>query len=196
MPPCSTRFATASSSSSVRGCSSPRFLADEERHRHAPLALARQRPVRPVGDHAVQARLAPAGIELRRLDAAQRGRAQRLRGLGAVVPRHVVHAGEPLRRRAKDDRRLVAPAVHVAVRLRRPWRSSTPCSAISVDDLRDSLSRSDMPPKSGSDCDVAAVAHAPASGSRRPSCRSGGTTRSPRRRTRARCGRCRCPYRA
>ena len=39
------------------------FLVQEEGHRHAPVALARERPVRAVGDHAVQARLAPGGKE-------------------------------------------------------------------------------------------------------------------------------------
>ncbi len=42
--------------------------------------------------------------------------AQRLRRLRAAIAGHVVHAGEPLRRRAVDDRRLVPPAMHVAVR--------------------------------------------------------------------------------
>jgi hypothetical protein len=45
------------------------FLVQEEGHRHAPLALARQGPVRTVGDHAVQARLAPVREELGLLDA-------------------------------------------------------------------------------------------------------------------------------
>ncbi len=87
------------------------FLVDEEGHRHAPLALARQRPVRPVGDHVVQPLLAPGRVERGRLDAGQRGLAQRR----TVVGRHHIHAGEPLRGRAVDDRRLVPPAVHVAV---------------------------------------------------------------------------------
>ena len=43
----------------VRGCSSPVSSMQEERHRHAPLPLARERPVGPVLDHAVQPRLAP-----------------------------------------------------------------------------------------------------------------------------------------
>ena len=46
----------------------------------------------------------------------QRGAAQRLRRLDAAIARHLVHPGEPLRRRAIDDRRAVPPAMHVAVR--------------------------------------------------------------------------------
>ena len=46
------------------------LAVQEERHRHAPLPLARQRPVRPVRDHAVQARLPPGREELRVVDAA------------------------------------------------------------------------------------------------------------------------------
>ncbi len=89
---------------------------DEQRQRHAPCPLARQRPIGTIGDHRVEPRLAPARIEAGVLDAAQRCRAQRLDRLHAAIPRHVVHAGEPLRRRAIDDRRLVPPAMHVAVR--------------------------------------------------------------------------------
>ena len=92
-----------------------RFLVDEERHGHAPLALARQGPVGTIGDHAAQARLAPVRIEARVVDAAQGGRAQGLGRLHALEARRLVHGGEPLRAGAVDDRRLVAPAVHVAV---------------------------------------------------------------------------------
>ncbi len=87
------------------------FLVDEKRHRHTPLALARQCPVGTVGDHAMQARLAPAREE--------RGIFNRLQGGSAqawmAVLRQVVHAGEPLRSGAVDDRRFMAPAMHVAV---------------------------------------------------------------------------------
>ena len=88
-----------------------RFLVHDEGHRHAPLALARQGPVGTVGDHAVQARLAPVREELGVGDALQGRLAQ---GRAAVLRRHV-HAGEPLRRGAVDDRRLMTPAVHVTV---------------------------------------------------------------------------------
>ena len=90
---------------------------DKEGHRHAPLALARQRPVGTIGDHAVQARLAPGGIEAGRLHAPQRGGTQGLRGFRALVSGHLVHAREPLGRGAVDDRGPVAPAVHIAVRV-------------------------------------------------------------------------------
>ena len=95
------------------------FLVDEERHRHAPLPLARQRPVRTAGDHPVQARLSPGGKEAGGLDASQRGRAQGLGRLDAAVSRGRVHAGEPLHGRAQDHRGLVPPAVHVAVHVGR-----------------------------------------------------------------------------
>src|SRR3954454_5643869 len=57
-----------------------RFAMQEERHRHTPLPLTRERPVGAVGDHAVQARLAPRREEFGALDAAQRGAAQRFPG--------------------------------------------------------------------------------------------------------------------
>jgi hypothetical protein len=118
------------------------FLVQEEGDRHAPVALARNAPVGPVGDHRVQARLAPVGIKLRRLDRGQRlvaqGRLPFLRrrrrpdsiapfpgkGAGGIVPacrgmdrvgHHPIHTHEPLRRGAVNDRRLVPPAVHVAM---------------------------------------------------------------------------------
>jgi hypothetical protein len=88
------------------------LLVQEEGNRHAPVALARDAPVGAVGDHRMQPGLAPVGIEGRRLDGGQRLVAQ----AAAALDRDPVHADEPLRRRAVDDRRLVAPAVHVAVR--------------------------------------------------------------------------------
>jgi hypothetical protein len=91
------------------------LAVDEERERHAPLPLTRQRPVRAMRDHPVQARLAPRRKELRALDAFERGLAQRSRGFRPPVAGNLVHAGEPLRGRAVDDRRPVPPAVHVAV---------------------------------------------------------------------------------
>src|SRR5690606_28500581 len=65
---------------------------------------------RTAGDHAVQARLAPAGHEFGLGDGFQRALAQ-----GGAALRLLVHADEPLRGGAVDQRRLVAPAVHVAV---------------------------------------------------------------------------------
>ena len=86
------------------------LLVQEEGDRHAPVALARDAPVRAVGDHGVQARLAPVGEKFRRFDGSQRRLAQ-----GAALDRLAIHADEPLAGGAIDDRRLVAPAMHVAV---------------------------------------------------------------------------------
>ena len=117
MPPFSTRCATSSSSASVRGCSAPVSLCTKNGIGTPHWRCARQRPVGPVRDHAVEPRLAPGREELGRLDAARApSRAASRSGFAAVPAGHVVHAGEPLRRRAIDDRRLVPPAVHVAVR--------------------------------------------------------------------------------
>ncbi len=82
-----------------------RFLVREQRQRHAPHALARDAPVGTAGDHAVDALLAPARCPLDLADLGER------RGAQACL----FHADEPLRRRAEDHRRLVAPAVRIAV---------------------------------------------------------------------------------
>ena len=115
-------------------------LVQKERQRHAPVALPADAPVGPVRDHVVQARPTVLGIEARRLDRPQCRRAQGLaRGLGGehaarrLVGR--VHAHEPLRRGAVDHRRLVAPAVRVAVLERRAGEQAIG-SAQCVDDLR------------------------------------------------------------
>jgi hypothetical protein len=86
------------------------FLVQEERDRHAPVALTRDAPVRTVGDHRVQARLAPGRDELGVFDGFERALAQGVAGGWLLV-----HADEPLRGGAVDQRGLVAPAVHVAV---------------------------------------------------------------------------------
>ena len=158
MPPCSTRLRDLLQQVERARMQRAGLLVDEERHRHAPLALARQRPVRAVGDHAVQPRLAPGRVELRRLDAAQRGRAQRFRRLRAVEARHLVHAGEPLHRGAQDHRRLVAPAVHVAVNVIAASRTArrVPRSVCTIFGLAFQII---SPPNSGSVDDVLAVAH-------------------------------------
>ena len=82
------------------------FLIDQQRDRHAPGALPRDAPVRAIAHHAVDARLTPVRHPAHGADLAQRGLAQA--GL--------LHADEPLRGRAKDDRGLVPPAMRVAVR--------------------------------------------------------------------------------
>src|SRR5476651_35004 len=86
------------------------FLVQEERDRHAPVALAGDAPVRAVGNHRVQARLAPGRDELGVFDRFDRALAQ-----GFAAGRLFVHADKPLRGGAVDQRGLVAPAVHVAV---------------------------------------------------------------------------------
>ena len=89
---------------------------DKEGQGNAPLTLPRQGPVGTVGDHPIQARLAPRGIERGCVDAGKRRCAQRGPRFSAVESGNAVHPREPLRRRAVDDRRLVPPAMHVAVR--------------------------------------------------------------------------------
>ena len=83
-----------------------------------PAALARDAPVGPAGDHVPQAGLAVLRVELGVLDGFQRDLAQRLRGLVTGLGEHalaLIHADEPLGGGAVDHRRLVAPAVRVAV---------------------------------------------------------------------------------
>ena len=82
-----------------------RFPVHEHRERHAPGTLARDAPVGARLDHAGDALLAPAGNPLHAADRVERVAAQP--GL--------LHAQEPLRRRAENHRRLVAPAIRVAV---------------------------------------------------------------------------------
>lgn len=86
------------------------LLVEEERNRHAPVALTRDAPVRAIGDHRVQAGLAPGRHELGVFDGLEGTLTQRLAGGGLLV-----HADEPLGGGAVDQRGLVTPAVHVAV---------------------------------------------------------------------------------
>ena len=99
-------------------------LVQEEGHGHAPAALAADTPVGPVGDHVAQAAFTVFGVKLGLLDGVQRQLAQRLGCLvlgeytgstGAAFRVCVVHANKPLGGRAVDHRRLVTPAVRVAV---------------------------------------------------------------------------------
>ena len=139
-PPSATMSAARSISASVSGCSSPRHLVQEERQRHAPVALPADAPVGPVRDHVVQPRAAVLGIERGRVDGVERALAQGLRRRvgGEHAARRVVglvHADEPLRRGAVDDRRLVAPAVRIAVHERRA-REQPARVAQRIDDRR------------------------------------------------------------
>src|SRR5471032_726289 len=86
------------------------FLVQEERDRYAPVTLTGDAPVRAVGDHRVQACLAPGRNGFCFFDGLDGALTQ-----GIACGRLLVHAYEPLRRGAVDQRRLVAPAVHVAV---------------------------------------------------------------------------------
>ena len=93
-----------------------RFLVQEKRNRHAPGALTADNPVRPVGDHVAQAGLSVFGVETGLLNGLQRQLTQSLGRL--VLSEHafaLIHANEPLRGGAVDHRRLVPPAVRVAV---------------------------------------------------------------------------------
>jgi hypothetical protein len=92
------------------------FLVQKERDRHAPVALAGDAPVRTGLHHAFEPRTAPRGEELRLVDGTLGHPAQRRAFLvRGVLLALVFHADEPLRRRTENDRRLVAPAVRVAM---------------------------------------------------------------------------------
>ena len=80
-------------------------LVDEQGDRHAPGALARDAPVGTSGDHAGDALLAPGRNPAYFLDRLQRGRPQPF----------LFHADEPLRRGPERHRRLVPPAMRIAV---------------------------------------------------------------------------------
>ena len=79
--------------------------AVHRRDRHAPDALARDAPVGPVRDHALDARLPPRRDPARLADRLERALAQVLR----------VHRDEPLRRGEEDHRVVAAPAVRIRV---------------------------------------------------------------------------------
>ncbi|MPL90964.1 hypothetical protein SDC9_37023 [bioreactor metagenome] len=93
-----------------------RALLGEAGERHAPGALARQHPVRPVLDHRMQAVAAGGRGELHQLlDRAQGAGADGV-AIGAhAVVEFVVDRGKPLRRVAIDHRRLRAPGMRVGV---------------------------------------------------------------------------------
>ena len=105
MPPCSTRSATCSTSSARARVQLTGLAVREQRERHAPATLSRDAPVGTAGDHAGDALLAPVGHPVHLADLLERGGAQPC----------LLHADEPLRRGAEDHRRLVTPAVRVAV---------------------------------------------------------------------------------
>ena len=117
-PPFSTRLATCSISSTLRGCGctcgSCRRTARSARPRCAGARCTSPDGRRPCRDALLAPRRKPVDVVVDRF---QRGFAQAL----------LLHADEPLRRRAEHDRRLVAPAMRIAVRDLRA-ASSTPRS--------------------------------------------------------------------
>ena len=87
------------------------FCVDEQRNRHAPVALARDQPVRPALNHGGETVAACRREELGVGDGLHREFAQRLAGMHRLV-----HRDKPLRRGAADDRCLGAPGVGIADR--------------------------------------------------------------------------------
>ena len=84
-----------------------RLLVHEHRKRHAPGTLARDAPVRASLDHAGDALLAPVWQPAHLADSCER-----------IAPQPCFfHAQEPLRRRTEDHRRLMAPAMRIAVHI-------------------------------------------------------------------------------
>ncbi len=100
---------------------------DEHRDGHAPGALARDHPVRPVGDHAVDARLARRRHPARARDLFERDssegrligqldvRAAEQKLFLRVRQEWLVQRDEPLRRVAEDQRLLRAPGMRILV---------------------------------------------------------------------------------
>ena len=91
-----------------------RFFMHQEGHRYTPLTLARQGPIWAVSNHAVQALLAPSGIELRIVDPFQGCLTQ----AGFAIGRFFIHAGKPLRSGTINDGCFMAPAMHVGMAIR------------------------------------------------------------------------------
>ncbi len=126
MPPSATRSATCSSSSGVCGCGSPVSLCTNIA---SGTPQARWREMHQSGRVSIMLvmRCSPqSGNPLHAADGGERVAAQA----------RLLHAEEPLRRRAEDHRRLVAPAMRVAVAdLTREW-IRRPASLRRLDDLR------------------------------------------------------------
>ena len=100
----------APSARRVRGCSSPVRLV-RRRARSARPRCAGARCTSPGGRRSCR-RCAPRPMPGEPVDVVARSRLQRSRARRPGL----LHADEPLRRGAEDDRRLVAPAVRIAVR--------------------------------------------------------------------------------
>ena len=87
-----------------------RGFVQEKRHRHAPLALTRQRPIGAIGNHRVQTRLAPRREKPCGFHTFERGLAQ-----GFPID-GFIHTGKPLGGCAENQGGFVSPAVHITVR--------------------------------------------------------------------------------
>ena len=81
------------------------LFVQEQGNRHAPAALAGDAPIGTILNHAVNTRLPPVRNPGHLFDFVERPGAQA----------SLVHTDKPLRRGAENNRRLVAPAVRVAV---------------------------------------------------------------------------------
>ncbi len=87
------------------------FFVHKKRHGHAPLALARQSPVRPIGNHGMQPGSTPGWIKAGGVNAGQRFFTQ---GTGLIFGL-AIHAGKPLTGGAINNRRFMTPAMHITV---------------------------------------------------------------------------------
>ena len=107
-------------------------VAIKNDQRHAPEALPRNAPVRPVGDHVVHALVAPFRHPFHFVDFRERRLPQRRRFRSGHVGAAVVQLNEPLLGGAEDHRIVAAPAVRIAVRefsaRRRACRDSSECT--------------------------------------------------------------------
>ena len=86
------------------------FFVDEKGHRRAPIALARNHPVRTAFNHGFQTRTTPRREEFGVINGLDGFVAQ-----GFTVGTGFIHTDKPLTCRAVNQRRFVAPAVRVAV---------------------------------------------------------------------------------
>ena len=105
MPSCSTRLRHLLDQRSGSRVQLSGHLVDEQGNGHSPGPLPRHAPVRTAGNHAADALLAPGGHPIHVRDGLERAFAQT----------RLFHADEPLRSRAKNHRRLVAPAMRIGV---------------------------------------------------------------------------------
>ena len=110
MPVFSTRWATCSISSGVRGCSAPVSCAGRTESARPSCAGAKR-----TSPDASSSSPPTAHDPRPGRTAFRRRHARRPSAASARSRRLVLHADEPLRRGAEDDRRLVAPAVRIAV---------------------------------------------------------------------------------